>query len=144
MTARIPDPAYRNDAVLYGDKELYARIGKVAEGGLDEKKLDEQFEIPIRSGKAWVVKKGMLTPLDEELRSVFVKDYTFEFHSNNFVSHFSPFETSFSLSHRTNLYSVYTIRSPSRRSEHFLSSQSSGTVLGFSNETVTCISCLSW
>jgi hypothetical protein len=60
MTARIPNPAYKNDAVLYGDKELYARIGKVAEGGLDEKKLVEQFEIPIRSGKAWVVKKGMV------------------------------------------------------------------------------------
>jgi uncharacterized protein YcgI (DUF1989 family) len=59
MTARIPNPAYRNDTVLYGDKELYARIGKVAEGGLDEKKLVEKFEIPIRSGKAWVVKKGI-------------------------------------------------------------------------------------
>jgi hypothetical protein len=59
MTARIPNPAYKNDAILYGDKELYARIGKVAEGGLDEKKLVEEFEIPIRSGKAWVVKKGM-------------------------------------------------------------------------------------
>jgi uncharacterized protein YcgI (DUF1989 family) len=59
MTARIPKPAYRNDAVLYGDKELYARIGKVAEGGLDDKKLVEKFEIPIRSGKAWVVKKGI-------------------------------------------------------------------------------------
>jgi uncharacterized protein len=70
MTARIPNPAYRNDAVLYGDKELYTRIRKVAEGGLDEKKLVEQFEIPIRSGKAWIVKKGILTPFDEELRSV--------------------------------------------------------------------------
>jgi hypothetical protein len=144
MTARIPDPAYRNDAVLYGDKELYARIGKVAEGGLYEKKLVEQFEIPIRSGKAWVVKKGILTPLDDELRSVSVKDYMFEFHSNSFVSHFSPFDTSFSLSHRPNLYSVYTIRSPSRRSEHLLSSQSSGAILGFSNKTVTRISRLSW
>lgn len=60
MTARIPNPAYKNDAVLYGDKDLYVRIGKVAERGLDEKKLVEQFEIPIRSGKAWIVKKGML------------------------------------------------------------------------------------
>jgi hypothetical protein len=59
MTARIPRPAYTANKVLYGDKELYARIGKVAEGGLNEKTLIEKFEIPIRSGKAWVVKKGM-------------------------------------------------------------------------------------
>jgi hypothetical protein len=61
MTARVPDPAYpaKDSTVLYGDKELYARIGKVSEqnGG---KKLVESFEIPIRSGKAWVVKKGGL------------------------------------------------------------------------------------
>lgn len=61
MAARIPrPPAYRNPEVLYGDKELYARIGKVAgeEGG---KSLVENFEIPIRSGKAWVVKRGKRT-----------------------------------------------------------------------------------
>jgi uncharacterized protein YcgI (DUF1989 family) len=90
MTARIPNPAYKNDAVLYGDKELYARIGKVAEGGLDEKKLVEQFEIPIRSGKAWVVKKGMLTPLGEELRRAFVGGYISESQSNDFICHFLP------------------------------------------------------
>ncbi|KAH7330251.1 hypothetical protein BKA65DRAFT_480406 [Rhexocercosporidium sp. MPI-PUGE-AT-0058] len=65
MTARIPNPpAYpsTDSTVLYGDKDLYARIGKVAEqdGG---KTLVEQFEIPIRSGKAWVVKKGQLCVL---------------------------------------------------------------------------------
>ena len=59
MTARIPNPAYPASAMLYGDRELYARIGKVAGGRLNEKRLVEQIEIPIRSGKAWVVKKGM-------------------------------------------------------------------------------------
>lgn len=62
MATRRPNPpAYpaTDSAVLYGDKELYARIGKVAEqeGG---KTLVEKFEIPIRSGKAWVVTKGYL------------------------------------------------------------------------------------
>ena len=61
MAARVPNPpAYpsADSTVLFGDKELYARIGKVAEqeGG---KSLIEKFEIPIRSGKAWVVKKGL-------------------------------------------------------------------------------------
>ena len=59
MTARVPNPAYpaKDGSALYGDKGLYARIENVAEqdGG---KKLVEEFEIPIRSGKAWVVKKG--------------------------------------------------------------------------------------
>jgi len=64
MTTRVPEPAYpaKDSAVLYGDKELYARIGKVAEqeGG---KQLVESFEIPIRSGKAWVVEKGQICKL---------------------------------------------------------------------------------
>ncbi|KAN0117583.1 protein of unknown function (DUF1989) domain containing protein [Hyaloscypha variabilis] len=64
MTTRVPDPAYpaKDSAVLYGNKGLYARLGKVAEqdGGKD---LVESFEIPIRSGKAWVVKKGQLCKL---------------------------------------------------------------------------------
>jgi hypothetical protein len=59
MATRVPNPAYpaKDSAVLYGDKEIYERIGKVAEqeGG---KTLVEEFEIPIMSGKAWVVKKG--------------------------------------------------------------------------------------
>lgn len=57
MATRIPTPAYQDTGVLYGDKEFYAHIGEIAEsdGG---KKLVEEFEIPIRSGKAWVVKKG--------------------------------------------------------------------------------------
>jgi hypothetical protein len=59
MTTRIPQPAYpaKDSKVLYGDKELYQRLGEIAEkeGG---KTLVEEFEIPIRSGKAWVVKKG--------------------------------------------------------------------------------------
>jgi len=63
MTTRVPNPAYpaKVSAVLYGDKELYARIGKIAEqeGGKD---LVDNFEIPIRSGKAWVLKKGELEP----------------------------------------------------------------------------------
>ncbi|CZT48282.1 uncharacterized protein RSE6_08956 [Rhynchosporium secalis] len=63
MSARVPNPpAYpsSDSTVLYGDKDLYTRIGEVAEkeGG---KTLVEQFKIPIRSGKAWVVKKGSHT-----------------------------------------------------------------------------------
>ena len=59
MATRVPNPAYpaKDSAVLYGDKELYARIGKIAEQN-DGKNLIEEFEIPIRSGKVWVVKKG--------------------------------------------------------------------------------------
>lgn len=60
MTARTPNPpAYpsSDSTVLFGDKELYLRIGKVAEQD-EGKTLVEKFEIPIRSGKAWVVKKG--------------------------------------------------------------------------------------
>lgn len=72
MSNRVPNPpAYpaTDSAVLYGDKELYARIGKVAEqeGG---KILVEKFEIPIRSGKAWVVKKGKL-PISLRFRPPF-------------------------------------------------------------------------
>jgi hypothetical protein len=59
MATRNPIPAYQDTGVLHGDKELYARIGKIAEGDRG-KKLVEGFEIPIRSGKAWVVKKGVL------------------------------------------------------------------------------------
>lgn len=57
MATRIPTPAYTANSILYGDKQLYAKIGEIAEqdGG---KELVEKFEIPIRSGKAWVVKKG--------------------------------------------------------------------------------------
>jgi hypothetical protein len=59
MATRVPNPAYpaKDSAVLYGNKEIYERIRKVAdqEGG---KTLVEEFEIPIRSGKAWIVKKG--------------------------------------------------------------------------------------
>ncbi|KAH6678636.1 hypothetical protein B0J14DRAFT_583161 [Halenospora varia] len=59
---RNPSPAYPPNAKIYGDKELYAHIGKIAtsEGG---KELVEKFEVPIRSGKAWVVKKGQLCTL---------------------------------------------------------------------------------
>ncbi|KAK2626808.1 hypothetical protein QTJ16_003983 [Diplocarpon rosae] len=65
MAGRIPNPpAYpaTDNAVLYGEKELYARVGEIAEqdGG---KNLIEKFEIPIRSGKAWVVNKGQLCVL---------------------------------------------------------------------------------
>jgi uncharacterized protein YcgI (DUF1989 family) len=63
MAARKPNPAYpttaQNSHILYGDKELYAKIGDIAQvdGG---KNLVEEFEIPIRSGKAWVVRKGKI------------------------------------------------------------------------------------
>lgn len=59
MTTRVPNPAYpaRDSAALYGDKSLYARIGEIAEQEAG-RSLIEQFEIPIRSGKAWIVKKG--------------------------------------------------------------------------------------
>ena len=58
MASRInPVPAYQDPGnILSGDKELYARIGKIAETG--RQVLIKEFEIPIRSGKAWVVKKG--------------------------------------------------------------------------------------
>lgn len=61
MAPRVPHPAYdetpSNSFALYGDKELYAKIGAIAESE-SGKDLIEEFEIPIRSGKAWVVKKG--------------------------------------------------------------------------------------
>lgn len=59
MSSRVPNPAYpaKDSAVLYGEKELYAKLGEIAEAE-GEKTLVEEFEIPIRSGKAWVVKKG--------------------------------------------------------------------------------------
>jgi hypothetical protein len=59
MATRVPSPAYQDTGVLCGDTELYGRLGKIAdnEGG---KRLCEEFEIPIRSGKAWIVKKGTL------------------------------------------------------------------------------------
>lgn len=59
MATRVPEPAYpaKDSAALYGNRDLYGRIGATAsqEGG---RKLVEQFEVPIRSGKAWAVKKG--------------------------------------------------------------------------------------
>ena len=59
MTNRVPNPAYpaKDNAVLYGDEDLYARIAKTAEQE-GARRLVEEFEIPIRSGRAWVVKKG--------------------------------------------------------------------------------------
>lgn len=58
---RTPEPAYpANDSkILYGDRELYERLGEIAVSR-DEgfKRSVEKFEIPIRSGKAWVVRKG--------------------------------------------------------------------------------------
>jgi hypothetical protein len=58
-TPRNPKPAYpaKDSAVLYGDKALYARIAATAEVK-EQRKLVEKFEIPIRSGKAWIVRKG--------------------------------------------------------------------------------------
>lgn len=57
---RIPEPAYpaKDSTALYGDTKLYGRLGATAdETGARE--VIENFEIPIRSGKAWVVPKGM-------------------------------------------------------------------------------------
>jgi uncharacterized protein YcgI (DUF1989 family) len=63
MTARKPNPAYpttaQNSHILYGDKELYTKIGEIAQEE-EGKSLVEEFEIPIRSGKAWVVRKGKI------------------------------------------------------------------------------------
>lgn len=58
---RNPAPAYpaKDNAVLFGDRNFYERIEKIADGH-EGKQLLEQFEIPIRSAKAWTVKKGML------------------------------------------------------------------------------------
>lgn len=60
-------PAYpaSDNAVLFGDTELYSRLGALVEksraGGESGELIEvEKFEIPIRSGKAWVVKKGQL------------------------------------------------------------------------------------
>ncbi|TVY46348.1 Uncharacterized protein LOCC1_G003611, partial [Lachnellula occidentalis] len=59
-------PAYdenpANSAALYGDKTLYKKIGVLSEDAA-QKTLVEEFEIPIRSGRAWVVKKGQLCTL---------------------------------------------------------------------------------
>lgn len=59
---RNPTPSYdenpANSAALYGDKALYGKIGGLAEDE-EQRSLVEGFEIPIRSGRAWVVKKGM-------------------------------------------------------------------------------------
>ena len=59
MTARVPQPAYpaKDSAIIYGDKALYQRISEVAEQE-EARELIEHFEIPIRTARAWVVKKG--------------------------------------------------------------------------------------
>ncbi|RFU35384.1 hypothetical protein B7463_g947, partial [Scytalidium lignicola] len=64
MAPRVPNPAYpaKDNAILYGDKELYARIGQISDAE-DGKKLVESFEIPIRSGRAWIVRKGQICTL---------------------------------------------------------------------------------
>ena len=56
-----PEPAYpaHNRNAVYGDEELYKRIGEIA-SDKNQKSLISEFEIPIRSGRAWVVKKGKL------------------------------------------------------------------------------------
>jgi hypothetical protein len=70
MTLHNPHPAY-DSQVVYGDKELYARLGKIAEESNEKTKtLVENFDIPIRSGKAWVVKKGMLFLRQVQFRQV--------------------------------------------------------------------------
>lgn len=56
-TTRIPTPTYlaEDSTILYGDKELYARIANTATQE-SSRRLVEEFDIPIRSGKAWVSK----------------------------------------------------------------------------------------
>lgn len=64
MTSRVPTPAYQDTkGLLTGDKEFYQRLVQIAESD-SGKRLVEDFEIPIRSGKAWVVKKGMFPPTE--------------------------------------------------------------------------------
>ena len=60
MASRVPSTAYpaKDTAILYGDKELYAKLEAIAQEPTG-KTLVEEFEVAIRSGKAWVVKKGL-------------------------------------------------------------------------------------
>ncbi|KAL3420628.1 hypothetical protein PVAG01_07073 [Phlyctema vagabunda] len=65
---RVPEPAYpaKDTAVLYGDQGFYERISKAVEDegkGGAKKEVVEEFEIPIRSGRAWVVRKGQICTL---------------------------------------------------------------------------------
>ena len=71
MAPRNPEPAYpaRNRAAIYGDEALYEKIGKIAESK-DGKSLVQNFEIPIRSGKAWVVNKGQFSNLNRNSPSL--------------------------------------------------------------------------
>lgn len=57
---RNPEPAYpaKDSRALYGDTELYARLGATAYAQ-GARQVIEDFEVPIRSGKAWIVPKGM-------------------------------------------------------------------------------------
>jgi hypothetical protein len=57
MATRVPHAAYPANPAITGDTEFYKTIGKIAEQE-NGKRLVEKFDIPIRSGKAWVVKKG--------------------------------------------------------------------------------------
>jgi hypothetical protein len=61
MPLKVPEAAYKGGPAIFGDKKLYARLGKISEDTEGGKELIEKFEIPIRSGKAWVVKKGQKT-----------------------------------------------------------------------------------
>ena len=59
MAPRVPNrPAYPacDSKALYGDKDLYARLEKIVQED-NGKTLVERFDIPIRSAKAWAVKK---------------------------------------------------------------------------------------
>jgi hypothetical protein len=74
MTSPLPNPSPAYDSeVVYGNKTLYSRLNTLIENyksGSDTESLVEveNFEIPIRSGKAWVVKKGTF-PLLKSLAS---------------------------------------------------------------------------
>ena len=71
MATRKPTPAYQDTGVLYGDKELYTQIGKIAEGD-GGKKLG--LVTPYRDGRmtlrefisAWV--KGSSAVFEDGVR----------------------------------------------------------------------------
>lgn len=108
MAPRVPHPAYpaKDNAILYGDKELYARIGRVADAE-EGKELVESFEVPIRSGKAWIVRKGwswfpVMRDITTHLLFIRAKRFYLVFsteHLSQLLSHSS---------FRSNMYPFYT------------------------------------
>lgn len=131
-TVRNPEPAYppHNRTAIYGDEELYKRLELLSsDPDPTVKTLLQDFEVPIRSGRAWVVKAGISTLL----LSLF-------FHP----SHFTPkywTEYRWRSTIRSIDYSVHSLRTSSRRFEHLVSPQSTREILGFAHETAACFAC---